>query len=268
MKDFRKPMLLAVFAVGLWSSWAYGEEAVGSADNWQLSVTPYMWFSEVTGHVISGGNRIPVDISFSDIWDALDCAGLVHVEAAKERWGVFVDPLYMKLGASKDVTVIVPDGEDVVLTAQTKVALEMWMVEFGGFYRLAQWSPAGEDNRTTKLDILGGARYWNFDQTIKSGAFRSDISADWTDPFVGMRVSAPVNDWLSLNARADVGGFQVSSDASNVSWNIFVGPAIKLSDNTSLVGGYRWLTLDRDKSSDSKTDVTLRGPLVALQIRF
>ncbi len=266
MADYKHKIFFVVLAAGVICSSAHGQEAIAAPDQWQLSVTPYFWAAGAKGHITADGRRTGVDISFSDIWDALDCAALGHIEARKEKWGLFFDTIYMNLGQSDRITLITP--EDVVVTPNAKIDLTMRIIEYGGFYQVAQWCPSGDSKKTIKLDALAGGRYWDIEQKVTIDSESSKVSDSWTDPFIGARLIAPVNDWLLFHIRADIGGFSISSEASEQTLNVIVGPAIKLSDRMDLVAGYRWLDLDREPTSNSEGDLTLSGPIVGLQIRL
>jgi hypothetical protein len=203
------------------------------------------------------GNKVDVDVGFSDIWDALDFAGSVHIEATNGIWGVFVDPMYLSLSTDEDLGV-----------ADADIDIDMWTVEFGGFYRLGEWPTGAENGRAMKLDVLGGGRYWNFESEVDIGPVSRKQKHDWVDPFVGLRWVGQMNDWLMLHVRGDVGGFAINEDASELTWNVYVGPGFILSKNMNLLAGYRWLDIDREKGSDTEADLTFSGPMVGLYIRF
>jgi opacity protein-like surface antigen len=118
-----------------------------------------------------------------------------------------------------------------------------------------------------RVDVLGGGRYWDLEQNVRIGPVSGATSKDWIDPFIGARLLAQVNDWLGILIRADIGGFAVSSSASELTWNVFAGPMFTLSDGFAIVVGYRWLDLDRE-SVNYETDVTLSGLQMAAQFSF
>lgn len=257
MENAKKVVLfLTILVAGMVCSSAYGEDT--GTDKWEWSVTPYFWFAGVDGDVKSNGNKVDIDESFSDIWDALNFGGSVHIEAKKGKWGILIDTLYMDLSMDKDI----------VSPVTAEVDLEMWTVEVGGFYQIGEW-PMGDGNgRNMRLDVLGGGRYWNLDTDVKIGLMSGSTDSDWIDPFIGLRLFVDMKDWLIFHARGDIGGFAVSSDAAELTWNVLVGPMFKLSEKLSIIAGYRWLDLDLEDGSNSETNVTYEGPMLGAVIRF
>jgi hypothetical protein len=85
-----------------------------------------------------------------------------------------------------------------------------------------------------------------------------------------VRAEFGVTDWLSLKARADVGGFGIDSwPTSDMSYNISTGVEFHLAACCDLELGYRWLTYEfvRDPNF-AEFDATLRGPYLSLRFNF
>ncbi len=243
---------MVVLPFGSATRTAQGQEL--GEERWEFTVSPYFWAAGIDGDVKLRGLEAEIDVDFSDVWDALECAGSVHIEARKGKWGFILDPLYMDLSVDKDLT-----------PATAELDLTMWTVEFGGLYRLAEWY--GTSDRASRVDVLVGGRYWDVEQDLQIGPLSSTSDEDWIDPFIGARLVVQMKDWLALRVRADIGGFAVSSSASELTWNIFAGPVFTLSDSLDIVAGYRWLDLDREDGAD-ELDVTLSGPMIGALIRF
>jgi hypothetical protein len=220
-------------------------------------VTPYFWFAGIEGDMKVRENKVDIDVGFSDVWDALDFGAAAHIEAKKGKWGILFDAMYLSLSTDEDLK-----------PATAEVEFDIWTIELGGLYQIAEWPSGDGSGRKTTLELLGGGRYWDVDQEIEIGAVSRSMNPDWVDPFVGARLIVEMKDWLVLHLRGDVGGFAVSSDASEFTWNVFGGPAFKLSDKFSIVAGYRALGLDREKGSDFESDVTLHGPMLGAHIQF
>jgi hypothetical protein len=223
-------------------------------DRWRLSVTPYFWASGVTGDVTVRGNRVDVDVGFNEILDAFDFGGLVHIEAQKGRWGLFVDTIYLALSTDKDLNVV-----------NAKLELDQWIVEFAGFYRLLD--QPGYQGWPMSVDVLLGGRYWNIDADLDIGPLGSNVSNDWVDPFVGLRWTGQFNKWLLAYVRGDVGGFGIYDDASKFTWNVEGGPIVKLSETFSIILAYKALNIDRDQN-ELETNLTFAGPALGLYIQF
>jgi hypothetical protein len=64
------------------------------SDEWQFTVAPYLWALEMNGDVGIGGNKSEVKMGFNDILDDLNVALMFDIEACKNRWGFFINPLY------------------------------------------------------------------------------------------------------------------------------------------------------------------------------
>jgi hypothetical protein len=227
---------------------------------------------------------VPVHVSetFSDIWSNLDFGGQLHLEARKNRWGIFLDTTYLSLSSDGDATrVRSGPGGRLELTTQVDVDVDIteWLVEFGGTFNAGRW-PLGTGGSALALDILGGGRYWyvntdidvGVDQTL--GDFSRYLSGSisttkqWIDPFVGVRLlfNLPKNFVVAL--RSDVGGFDVGS---KISWNLVGMVGYNISRVISLWAGYRALYVDMESGSGTdefKLEAWMYGPAVSMAFRF
>lgn len=251
---------------------AYAEGEISGSDEWQFTMLPYLWMTGLQGDVTVKGISSEVDVGFDDILDALDFAGQIHLEVQRGRWGLFLDPTYMKLSADEDVS-----SARGYLGADVDVSLEQWLVEFGGFYRAIE-RPIGDDQtRHIAVDVLAGARYIYLKGDIEIQGtgplgirIERDDSKDWLDPMIGARVFLDLTDRLILGLRGDVGGFDVSN-SSDFAWNVLAALGYKLSDNMTLWAGYRYMDIDYDDGSGNNLfeyDVELSGPIVGLAVKF
>jgi hypothetical protein len=66
-----------------------------------------------------------------------------------------------------------------------------------------------------------------------------------------------------LNLRWDMGGFDITSESSNFTWNALAVLGYEVSKVTTLYAGYRGLGLDHNNA-----DITIYGPLVGAGFRF
>ncbi|MGH7286827.1 MAG: hypothetical protein ACREI8_02275, partial [Myxococcota bacterium] len=145
-----------------------------AADEWEFSVTPYIWGTAITGDVGAKGNTADVDASFSDILENLNAAIMGTVEARNDRFIILFDGFGAWLEDDVDVgakTVNVPGfplvnatiGPSKVDVKLTQVVLDLkfgWRVLSLPTVALLGEAPASEDTRRFSLDLLAGGRYW------------------------------------------------------------------------------------------------------------
>lgn len=247
---------------------------------WQFSVTPYIWAAGLEGDVTVKGRASSVDASFLDIVETADSIfGFMGVfEARKGDWSAFVAPMYLNIGVDENVGI----GP---LTIDADVTVEMTIIEFGVSYRLVS-STLGSDTgegggQPAWIDAIAGARYTSLDGEIDlkvsapslglSGTRVSQGSRDWTDPFVGARARAPLTENVWVQARGDVGGFGVGSDFSWQALGLLGYDFEMFGRDASIAAGYRALSMDFEEGSGSSLfqyNITMHGPIIALQTRF
>ncbi len=247
------------------------ENALENSNQWNVELTPYFWAAELDGDATLRGRTGSVDASFSDILDNLDIAFMGRLEAWKGEWGLFVDGLYMDLGAEFRT----PRG---LVSADMDV--KMTILEFGLGYHLWQTQVGKEDSQKLSFDLLGGGRYVNLEGEldVRTNGPLSDIIAvgrtfrgrqEWVDPIVGGRLKWDIDEKLAAGVRFDFGGFDIGG--SNLTWNLVAGIDYKLKENMSLKAGYRILDIDYDSGSGNQKfgiDAQFRGPIFGLAIKF
>ena len=99
--------------------------ALAAADEAEWLVAPYLWLSDVTLDQSSG---VSGSISASDLLDKTDTAGMIRMEAARNRWGFTVD--YIFLGLSEGIA-LPPSPPNLSILFD----LDISIVELGGFFR-------------------------------------------------------------------------------------------------------------------------------------
>jgi len=160
-----------------------------------------------------------------------------------------------------------------------------------------------DDRRRLDLDLFAGFRYWNItDKTgvevdpasltvggapvslpgllprfdrhhvrlpgriIRNGIDKAkQDTTDWFDPIIGARVGVDVTKRWSVFLRGDVGGFDLGSNASSLTWQGMLGSEIHVTDHVSLTWGYRALGIERD---GAVADTILHGPQIGALFRF
>jgi hypothetical protein len=232
-------------------------DSAGQDRPW-LVFAPYGWLPGMHGTIGVGPLTAPVNVSVSDAFNALDDlkgALMLHVEGGYGEFGVIADLTYIRLAPSGDLL---------------RVDSRSTLFEFLGLYRVLD---TGRQPGGVTFDLLAGARYYRFTNQINGnlvGLFTAERTSSWCDLVVGARAGVQVTDDFGVFARGDIGGFGIS-DSSKQACNVIVGFEYRCSECASLVGGYRWLKIDRDQGvgrDRSLIDATLSGPFVALALRY
>ena len=74
-------------------------------DEWNNDFVVYLWAVNMDATSTVGTNQVPLDVSFSDLWDKMKFAASGHYEGRKGNWGVLLDGSYVNLGED-GITVI------------------------------------------------------------------------------------------------------------------------------------------------------------------
>ena len=72
--------------------------AGAGAQEWEFRVTPYAWMSGLSGEVgtIPGLPAGSIDLSFGDILEELEFAGMLMVSARNGPWVIYLDTTYVR----------------------------------------------------------------------------------------------------------------------------------------------------------------------------
>ena len=265
-----KMLTLSLFFVAftLAGTGGYAQDASPGESKWEFELIPYLWMSNVSGDVTVEGSSSHAKLNFGDIFSDLQFGGQVHMEARKDRWGLFLDATYLNLSTEESTT------DPNVGPIYADFGMKEWLVEFGGLYQLGRWPLGKAEWPALALDVLGGGRYWSLSGDLDLYAPQAGISLDksdtkdWIDPFVGLRLRLNLTKNLLLMLRGDVGGFSVGSQFS---WNASAVLGYSISRVVSVGLGYRALYVDYESGSGSdkfEYKVTMYGPVVGVGFYF
>ena len=250
--------LFSIFALTLLPTFASAQDDAERA--WQYSVEPYLQATSING--TAGMGRVAgvaVDVSFSDILENLQMAGMLHFEAQhRNGWGVIFDYGFVDLGADTSV------GLGGVIDA----GIRQGVLEALASRRIK--------SRTGTLELLAGIRWWDnkvqadFDPIIWNGSASVTIDEDWVDPVVGLRWTNSLSDRWQWRLRGDIGGLGVGSDFS---WSASATAFYHMSERFELEFGYKAVDVDFDNGKAANNglftyDATTHGPLLGLVIKF
>ncbi len=248
--------LLASMAIAT-ASLAEDSKSPLASDDWSLSISPYIWGAGMKGSVASfpGTPAADFDVSFSDILENLDIAGMAIVQLRYQRYAAYMDLMYTDISGDQET----PLGilfEDVTLETETFIGT------FGGAYR-----PIETDHAS--LDLLAGIRVWSVDTrlTLEGGALPDqefEYNEDWIDPIIGFHGYYQFDNGIFLTNLSQVGGFGVGSD---LTWDSFAGIGYQFNDSISAIAGYRHLEVDYEHNGFI-FDVEMSGPVIGMTIHL
>lgn len=245
-----------------------------SADAWKWNATIYGWFPALGGTTSfpATGTGPSIDVSSSQVIDALKMVFMGSLEAKKGRWGGFTDLVYADFGAdksgSRDFTIDhgqIPVGVDANLSLDIKSTI--WTL--AGEYSLAD-KPEGN------ADLLFGARMldmkeslaWSINGTIpglppaaRSG--NATVSDTYWDAVVGVKGRLRLGSegkWF-VPFYVDVGTGQ-----SQLTWQGVAGVGYQFSWG-SVIAAWRYMDYNF-KSGQSVQSLNLNGGAIGVQFGF
>lgn len=235
--------------------------APSAAQSWQFQITPYAWLSGIDGDI--GAAPVPgippqsVALSFGDVWDILDYAGMIYGSARYDRWVVFFDGTTAKL---KDTVGV---GGEIVDNLTVKSTVSNLALAVG---RTVTTNP------DYRVDVYAGGRAWWLDNSFEVeatpisgvGTIKEDGDASWVDPIIGVAGNYRIDGRWELIGSAEIGGFGVGAE---IGWNLFAGANYLINERFTLSGGFRVLHVDYDQDG-IVYDVTQAGPLLGVSFRF
>jgi hypothetical protein len=220
---------------------------------WHFVAAPYMWFTGIKGDLsVADALVVPVDMSFSDIWDEFDLGLQGHFEGRKDRIGFGLDLMWVNLGAP------VAPGAPV---DSIKVDVRQLVTEGFGFYRVMT---GGREENPAHLDLLAGVRFTDFRTRVTlEGADGNEIDSafqdfSWVDVMGGLKFRAPLGSRFALLGRADLAGL-----GSNLTWNLEGDLGFRASQRWTIGLGWRHMDIDYDNGDERPRkviDLAYDGP--------
>jgi hypothetical protein len=232
--------------------------ASAATDTWQFRLGPYLWGPRMTMTLDVGEVTRSTTIDFVDIVPQLHFAFGAQAQATVEKWTAFGDLLYVSVGQSET-----QDG----ISVSTNVQLLLF--EFGATYRLGPVS-LGRAGWLTFEPLAGGRFIW-MDVSLGFPNRKVSDSASVIDPIVGGRITYHITDTLELWFRGDVGGFGISDNQTELTYNLIAGLNWRFADRWSAFAGWRYIDIDLEKDGGRRTfnaDVSMSGPFLGLSLDF
>lgn len=255
-----------LFAVFMMSVVTLPAAAGETAPGWEPGFTfvPYGWLAGMQGEIGSksadidpGGDLdLPerVDVRVDD--QLQEIGFMFFGEWRGERWHVFFDSVWANVSQDGEISL-----GNLLPSTDAHAGVDGNVYELAVGYRLFEWS-------ASSMSLYGGARYYDllveghFEGGLLPDGVTVSAAEDWTDAVAGIRWGYRINEtWQGL-VLADVGAGE-----SDLSWQVFATIAWRFNEWGSVVGGYRYLSLDYE-TSDYRADISLQGPAIGLSIRF
>ncbi|WP_086998465.1 hypothetical protein [Rhizobium sullae] len=229
-------------------------KVVESESGWSYTAAPYFWAAGLSGDVAQFGlPEVHIDSSFSDLLENLDFAFMAAGEARYDRFSIFGDIIYTKLGADANTrNGILADSVDV--TSKTFAGL------LGAGYSVLE-------SQSGHLDIVGGVRVWSVDTTIGFnggilGGREADDGATWVDALAGVKGNYFFTPEIYVTGWGLVGG-----GGADVDWDVSLALGYKFTDTISAVAGYRALGVNYNNDG-FVFDVVQQGPIIGVAFHF
>ena len=245
VRSWMGAVALAVLAV------APSAEAA-SSEGWEHGVALYLWGAGLSGESTAHGVDADVDLSFSEILDNLEAAGMVAYRGEGGPWAVMANAVFVGLGAT----------EDLPMGGAADVDVDLALLEVDGAYAI-----------TEGFEVLFGLRGVGMDVAVELRsplfpASAGDQSKSWIDPLVGARFEVPIGKRWSFVGRGDIGGFGIGSD---LAWQATVHFDWQISPHVGMAFGYEALDMDYqdgEGADEFRYDMIMQGPVAAVTFAF
>ena len=233
--------------------------ATAEDGDWRHTAFIYGMGAALGGDAYVGPLHVPVDMSISDVFDALEFGAMGAYRADNGTWSITGDATFMGLGGTGkgprrglvkgDVDV---DQTTLSLTLGRRVtpALEalfsLSYVDLSTDVKVTTTGPAG---LVTAKDSAG---------------------ADWIDPLLGLQYNVPIADAWRFNLRGDVGGFGVGSD---LTYQVLTNLRWQANERIGVAFGYRLIAFDYEDGAKNgpgyqRYDLDEQGPFIGVTIEL
>lgn len=233
--------------------------ALSSAEEIDWLIAPYLWLPAISldQTIDTGGGG--GGISASDLLSKTESAGMIRFEAARKRWGLTVDYIWLSLADQTSLQAQPPLNIGIDIDGE----LDLTVIEFGGFYR-----PTG---KIEGVNYLLGVRQIGTDKHIVATPNNGqpqvfDSDSDVTDIFLGGRYIHRFNDRWDFNIRGDY-----SFGDSEGTLNLLASVGMRVAGPFGLQLGYRHAVIEFEEDVDgvqNTTEISLSGPYLGFVFRF
>lgn len=236
------------------------QAALAEGGEWQQTLVFYGMGAALDGDAQIGDLSVPVDVSISELFDALEFGAMGAYRADNGTWSFTVDATYMGLGGTSEADRGLVKGDlDLDQTTLMGTAGRRWTEHLEALFSLAYFDLSTDLKVTTIAPVSGAV-------TVRTAS----VDASWVDPMLGLHYSLPFRDDWRFNLRGDVGGFGIGSD---LSYQLFANVRWQSGSGFGAVFGYRLIGFDYEDGGKGSPgyqhfDLTEQGPLLGITYTF
>lgn len=233
------------------------------ADDWQLSVTPYVWTTDVgLGVTLNDRTLVDTTIPFDDLLADLESSVMIRAEAMRGAHGIAADLFDVRLADSGIAALPDRYGDEFEIDAR----IGMTIFDLAGVYAPGV---AGDG-----LALLYGTRLINQRENLDASilqagepgtTFGIDADDTYMDVLLGLRYSGRFGGRWSYELAADV-----SSGDTQLTWSVTPSVGYRFGERGRyrLSAGYRHMVIDFESGPVLDTDMTLTGTLIGFRFDF
>lgn len=242
----------------------------------RFAITPYFFLPvTTTGTAAVAGLRADVDLSGSDILDALNLAGAVRAEVAHGDFSLILDGYFVSLGRGAAVALPGPLGA----VARADISFEQGWVAVIGTYRAVEGRfETSDGGGAYAVDAGLGVRFNSLHQEIDA---RVDLgigpgiqrtvggTETWFEPTLMLRGGVMLGERWGVGARTEIGGF--GAGGNDLQWNVLLGAVYRPWDSVALRAGWQFYGIDLATVRGGRAfayDVFQTGPHLGATLRF
>ena len=248
------PFVFATMAAAILpASVAYAEDS-DDAD-WEVRVAPYVWGASLEGNVqaFPSAPSVPVDLTFGDIFNKLDFAFMLAVEARRDKLYLKSDSSYVSLSAPAPAPV--PDFDEADVSSKT-------------FQTMLAVGHTVIDTEDLRGDVFAGGRLWSIKSDLTLRADDNVVNTKSTETFVnpvlGASAGLVLSEELTLDLTGTVGGFGIGAESE---FGVLGAVEWQPGDSWGVAAGYRYLAVDYEDDG-FVFDVEQHGPFVSAFLEF
>ena len=231
----------------------------GAADgDWRHTVLLYGMGAAIDGEARIGDLTVPVDVSISDLFDALEFGAMGAWRMENDTWSFTLDATYMGLGGSHESNRGLVKGDaDIDQVTLMGTLGRRWTEHVEFLASLSYFDLSADLRLATTAPVTGVVTEREASQ-----------GASWVDPLIGLQYNVPIADRWRFNLRGDIGGFGVGSQFA---WQGIAELRWQVKPNIGIVGAYRYIDMDYSAGTGPTYflyDMAISGPALGVAFAF